>query len=414
LADSFGERARKAWNVFWNPDKYLAGIGSGYSDMADRYRMYLGTEKSIVSAVYNRIGIDVSSVPLHHVRLDQNGNFSEIISSGLDECLSLGANIDQTGRAFVQDLVMTMCDEGFVAAVPVETTVNPRLGSYDILDMRRGRIIEWFPDHVRVNVYNQKTGQKEDIIVHKKQVAIIHNPLYATMNEPNSTLRRLIDKLNLLDAIDQQSGSGKLDVIIQLPYSLKTDLQIARAEARKQSIVDQLTDSKYGIAYIDGTEKVTQLNRPAENNLMTQIEFLTSMLYNQLGLTEEVFAGTADEATMLNYWSRTIEPMITAITGSMHRVFLTKTARTQGHAVKAMRDPFKLVPSQTLAEMADKFTRNEILSSNEFRGIIGFKPSKDPGADKLQNKNINQADKQAVSKPNPNSQELDQNGRSQQ
>lgn len=413
MPDSFRERFRKAFNVFRYGEEYLLSkdIGIGYGYRQDRYQFYLGTERSIIASVYNRIAIDVSSIPLRHVRLDQNGNYVDTIASNLNECLTTGANIDQTGRSFILDIVMTMCDEGHVAIVPVETTINPKDGAFDVLDLRRGVIKQWYPEHVQLNVYNEKLGQKQDIILHKKQVAIIENPLYSVMNDTNSTLRRLIDKLNLLDAIDQQSGSGKLDLIIQLPYPLKTATRIEQAEARKQSIINQLTDSKYGIAYIDGTEHITQLNRPAENNLMGQIEYLTSMLYSQLGLTPEVFAGTADEKTMLNYWNRTIEPFVSAVANGMHRSFLTKTARTQGQAIKAMKDPFRLVQSDTLADMADKFTRNEILTTNEFRGVMGFKPSADPNADELRNKNLNRSDNEVPQPSTDDSQEINQNGR---
>jgi len=372
--------------------------------------MYLGTERSIISSIYTRIGIDVAAIPINHVRLDQNGRFLEIIQSGLNNCLSLEANIDQTGRAFIQDVVMSMCDEGVVAIVPVDTTLNPTTSSaYDILTMRTAKVVQWFPEHVRVNVYNQATGQKEDLTLSKTMVAILENPLYAVMNEPNSTLKRLIDKLNLLDAIDNQSGSGRLDVIIQLPYVIKSEAKREQAEKRRQELEDQLKDSKYGIAYADGTERITQLNRPVENSLMGQIEFLTSMLYSQLGLTREIFEGTADEKAMLNYYNRTIEPILSTITDGMKRVFLTKTARSQGQSILATRDPFRLVPVEQLAEIADKFTRNEIVTGNEMRGIIGFKPSSDPTADELRNKNLNEAEPKVEDKKVPIN---NQNGRS--
>lgn len=394
MPDSFVDRLKNAWNVFrYGKTEYLNNVGIGYGIRPDRIRLLLGTERSIISSIYTRIGIDVSSIPIQHVRLDQNGRFIESIQSGLNNCLTLEANIDQTSRAFIQDVAMSMCDEGSVAIIPVDTTINPIIsGSYDILTMRTGRIIQWYPQHVRVNLYNQLTGQKEDIILSKTTVAIIENPLYSVMNEPNSTLKRLIEKLNLLDVIDQQSGSGKLDLIIQLPYVIKTLARKAQAEARRKDIETQLLDSKYGIAYTDGTEKITQLNRPAENNLMGQITYLTSMLYSQLGLTQGVFDGTANEEAMLNYYNRTIEPILSAITDGMKRIFLTKTGRTQGQSIIYIRDPFRLVPTKELAEIADKFTRNEILSSNEIRGIIGFKPSSDPKADALRNKNINATD----------------------
>jgi hypothetical protein len=355
--------------------------------------MLITTERSIIASVYNRIGIDVSSIRIRHVRVDENEAYQEDLNTGLNNCLNVEANLDQSARAFIQDVVMSMCDEGVVAIVPVDTTLSPAVtGSYDVLTMRTGRIIQWYPEHVQVNVYNQRTGLHQDIIIPKTMVAIVENPLYAVMNEPNSVLKRLIDKLNLLDAIDKQSGSGKLDLLIQLPYAIKTETRRKQADNRRDLIEQQLQDSKYGIAYVDGTEKVTQLNRPAENNLMAQIEYLTRMLYSQLGMTEEVFEGTADELTMINYYNRTIEPMLSAITAAMSRVFITKTGRSQGQRLIAIRDPFKLVSAEVVAEMADKFTRNEILSSNEFRAIIGLRPSDDPKADELRNKNLNQQD----------------------
>jgi hypothetical protein len=389
---SLGDRFKNAWNAFRNIDSYESPpLGPSSSIRPDRVRLRWGNERSIVSSIYTRIGIDVSAIPIKHVRLDRNGSYLESIMSGLNNCLTLEANIDQSSRAFMQDVVMSMCDEGCVAIVPVDTTINPLIsGSYDILTMRTGKIIEWYPEHVRVNLYNQKRGQKEDIILLKTTVAVIENPLYSVMNESNSTLQRLITKLNLLDVIDTQSGSGKLDLIIQLPYVIKTAARKQQAETRRNDIESQLKDSQYGIAYTDGTEKVTQLNRPAENNLMAQIEYLTSMLYSQLGLTKEIFDGAADEKAMLNYYNRTIEPIVSVITDGMKRVFLTKTARTQGQSIIHIRDPFSLVPTSQIAEIADKFTRNAILSPNEVRGIIGFKPSEQAGADKLENKNLNQ------------------------
>lgn len=413
MPDSILTRIRNAWNVFRfgeNGYKNSSELGPSYGIRPDRLRMYLGTERSIISSIYTRIGVDVSSIPIQHVRLDENGRFLEVIESGLNNCLTLEANIDQTGRAFLQDVVMSLCDEGVVGIVPVDTTFSPMdTSAYDILTMRTGRITQWYPEHVRINVYNQKSGQKEDIVLPKTVVAIIENPLYSVMNEPNSTLKRLIEKLNLLDAIDQQSGSGKLDLIIQLPYVIKTEARRQQAENRRKDIENQLLGSKYGIAYTDGTEHVTQLNRPAENNLMAQIEFLTSMLYSQLGLTKEIFDGTAEEAAMINYYNRTIEPFLSAITDGMKRVFLTKTARTQRQSIVAIRDPFRLVPVSQLADIADKFTRNEILSSNEIRGIVGMKPSSDPAADELRNKNLNQ-----VEEPKPKEEPVisNQNGRS--
>jgi len=396
VAYSLLDRIRNSWNVFKlnEPPSYVeyvpTNIGPGSSYRPDRTRMYLGTERSIISSVYTRIGIDVASIPIQHVRVDENGMFSEVIESGLNNCLTLEANIDQSGRAFIQDVVQSLCDEGVVAIVPVDTTINPKSGAYDILTMRTAKITQWFPEHVRVNLYNQKTSRREEITLPKSMVAIVENPLYDVMNEPNSTLKRLIEKLNLLDVIDQQSGSGKLDLIIQLPYVIKTKARQEQADSRKRAIEEQLMDSKYGIAYTDATEKVTQLNRPAENNLMAQIQFLTSMLYSQLGLTQAIFDGTADEKALLNYYNRTIEPILGGITDSMKRVFLTKTGRSQGQSIMAIRDPFRLVPTEKLAELTDKFTRNEVLSPNEIRGIIGKKPSSDPAANELRNRNITQ------------------------
>lgn len=391
MPDSILTRIKNAWNVFRDKEIVSSDTGRSYSYRPDRNRMYLGTERSILSSIYTRIGIDVSAIPIRHVRLDENDRFVELIKSGLNNCLTLEANIDQTARAFIQDVTMSLCDEGVVAIVPIDTTINPAVSSsYDVLTMRTGKITQWYPEHVRVLVYNQRTGVKEEIVVSKTTTAIIENPLYSVMNEPNSTLKRLIDKLNILDAIDQQSGSGKLDIIIGLPYTIKTELKRTQAEQRRKDIETQLQGSRYGIAYADATEKITQLNRPAENNLMTQIEFLTNMLYSQLGLTKEIFEGTAEEAHMINYYNRTIEPILSAITDGMKRSFLTKTARTQGQSLVYVRDPFRLVPTSQLADIADKFTRNEILSSNELRSIMGFKPSEDPAADELRNKNINQ------------------------
>lgn len=394
MQDTIGSRLQHAWNAFMNRDPTNRNYGRNSSThRPDRVRMSITNVKSIVMPIYNRIAIDVAAMTIQHVRLDQNGRYLENIASKLNEALTVSANLDQTGRALIQDLVMSLFDEGCIAVVPIDTTFNPNLtNSYDIETLRVGKIIEWFPDSVMVQVYNEKTGNKEDIQFPKSMTAIIENPLYAVMNEPNSTLKRLISKLNLLDAIDNQSGSGKLDIIIQLPYTIKTALRKEQAEERRKDIEAQLTGSKYGIAYADATEKITQLNRPTENNLMTQIEYLTSMLYGQLGLTESVFDGTADEKTMLNYHNRTIEPITSAITGEFQRKFLTKTARTQGQAIIALRDPFRLVPVSQLADIADKFTRNEILSSNDVRSIIGFKPSSDPRAEELKNKNIAQPD----------------------
>ena len=390
-----------AWNAFRSRDQaeyYQNNMGPSTSTRPDKPRLTLGNERSIISAVYTRLAIDVSSVAIQHVRLDQNGRYLSIEPSSLNDCLNVEANIDQTGKALIHDAVLSMFDEGCIAIVPVETSrdIN-KTGSYDISSLRTGKILEWYPSFVKVRVYNERSGQKEDVIMPKKDVAIIENPLYAVMNEPNSTLKRLIYKLNLLDSIDEQSGSGKLDLIIQLPYVVKTEARKIQAESRRKDLEVQLSGSKYGIAYTDGTEKVTQLNRPAENNLMKQIEYLTSMLYSQLGLTESVFNGTADEKEMLNYYNRTIEPILTAITEEMVRKFLTKTARTQFQSIMYFRDPFKLVPVNELADIADKFTRNEILSSNDLRAIIGYKPSKDPKADELRNKNLNSSEDNNIS-----------------
>lgn len=397
---SFGERLKHAWNVFLNrdPTEYQT-IGSGYFYRPDRPRFSRGNERTIITSVYNRIALDAASITIQHVRLDGNNRFVSAVDSDFNECLNLAANIDQTGRAFMQDVVMSMLDEGSVAIVPVDTSFNPKItGSYDIQSMRVGQIIDWYPAHVRVRLYNEQTGEKQEVVVPKSTVAIIENPFYAVMNEPNSTMQRLIRKLGLLDAIDEQSGSGKLDLIIQLPYVIKTESRRRQAEARRKDIENQLSGSKYGIAYTDGTEHITQLNRGVENNLMSQIEYLTSMLYSQLGITQSILDGTADERTMLNYYNRTIEPIISAIVDEMKRKFLTKTARTQKQSILFFRDPFKLVPVDKMAEIADKFTRNEILSSNEVRQIIGMKPSDDPKADELRNKNLNPSSEETTHK----------------
>jgi len=391
----FSERLQHAWNAFFNrepPSTTRYDYGYSYSYRPDRRRLTRGNERSIVNVIYNRIAMDVAAVGIKHVRLDENDRYLETIDSKLNYALTTEANIDQTGRALIQDIVISMFDEGVVAVVPVDTTINPYIsGGYDIETIRTGKIIEWFPEHVRVNVYNQKTGHREDITLPKKLVAIIENPLYSIMNEPNSTLQRLIRKLNLLDAIDEQSGAGKLDLIIQLPYTIKTEARRKQAEDRRKDIEMQLAGTKYGIAYTDATEHVTQLNRSIDNNLMKQIEYLTSMLYGQLGLTDTIVNGTADEQAMLNYYNNTIEPILSAITNEMYRKFLTKTARKQHQSIKFFRDPFRLVPVNQIADMADKFTRNEILSSNEFRAIIGFRPVNDERADELRNKNLNQS-----------------------
>lgn len=388
---SVGSRFKNAWNAFLNrdPTSGFRDIGSGYSYRPDRFRLTRGNERSIVTSVYNRIALDVAAIDIQHVKLDNEGRFCSVVDSGLNNCLSIEANIDQTGRAFIQDAVMSMMDEGCIAIVPVDTDDDPDdTTGYKILSMRVGRIKDWYPKHIRVELYNENTGRKRDIIVPKDTVAVVENPLYAVINEPNSTMQRLIRKLNLLDAVDEQSSSGKLDLIIQLPYVIKSDARRKQAEQRRKDIEKQLAGSKYGIAYTDGTEKITQLNRSLENNLMKQIEYLTSMLYSQLGITQSILDGTADDKTMLNYYNRTIEPIISAIVDEMKRKFLSKTARSQNKSIKFFRDPFKLVPVADLAEIADKFTRNEIATSNEMRQVIGWKPSDDPKADELRNSNL--------------------------
>lgn len=389
----FAERLQHAWNAFRGRDR------PGYSDYGlgnyyrpDRVRMSRGNERSIVTAIYNRIAIDVASVVIQHVKLDKNDRYKETIRSGLNNCLTLDANADQTGRAFMQDVVMSMFDEGCVAVVPVDTTFDPTYSnSYDILTMRTAKITQWYPEHVRVELYNEKVGRKEELVLLKRSVAIIENPMFAIINEPNSTMQRLVRKLNLLDAIDEQSGSGKLDLIIQLPYIIKSEARRKQAEQRRRDIEEQLDGSKFGIAYTDGTERITQLNRGVENNLLTQIEYLTNLLYSQLGITPEILNGTANEQVMLNYNNRTIEPILSAIVDEFKRKFLTKTARTQGQSIMFTRDPFRLAPISNIAEIADKFTRNEIMSSNEIRSIVGFKPSDNPKADELRNSNISQS-----------------------
>lgn len=389
---SFGSRLKHAWNAFTgNIQMNYRDLGMSYSYRADRPRMSRGNERSIVTSVYNRIALDVAALNVQHVRLDENGRFLSVIDDGLNNCLTLEANVDQTARSFIQDVVISMFDEGSVAIVPVDTTTDPNVsGSYDIQSLRVGQILDWYPQYIRTRVYNEQTGRKEDIVVPKSAVAIIENPLYAVINEPNSTMQRLIRKLNLLDVIDEQSGSGKLDLIIQLPYVIKTEAKRQQAENRRKDIESQLSGSKYGIAYTDGTEHITQLNRSVNNNLMSQIEYLTSMLYSQLGITQSILDGTADEKTMLNYNNRTIEPIISAIVDEMKRKFLTKTARSQRQSISFFRDPFKLVPVNEIAEIADKFTRNEIMTSNEIRQVIGMKPSDDPRADELRNKNLSE------------------------
>ena len=386
------DRLRHGWNAFMNRDPtYRQDLGPSYYYRPDRPRFTRGNERSIVTSVYNRIALDVSAISIQHVRLDENGRFLSTIDSDLNKCLTLDANIDQTGRAFLQDAVMSMLDEGCVALVPVETDVDPNdTDSYKIFSIRTGKIVEWRPQHVKVRVYDERTGRKKDITISKSSVAIVENPLYAVINEPNSTMQRLIRKLSLLDVTDEQTASGKLDLIIQLPYIIKTEARRQQAEQRRKDIEMQLAGSKYGIAYTDGTEHITQLNRSVENNLMKQVEYLTSMLYSQLGITQTILDGTADEKTMLNYYTRTIEPIVSAIVDEMKRKFLTKTARTQRQSIEFFRDPFKLVPVNNIAEIADKFTRNEIMTSNEIRQIVGMKPSDDPKADELINSNISQ------------------------
>lgn len=407
-------RLAHAWNAFTSrdPTKYII-TGPGYSSRPDRPRLSRGNEKSIATSIFNRIALDVSSVNIKHCRLDKNGRYVEDIDSGLNNCLNLEANKDQTGRAFIQDVVLSMLDEGCVALVPVETTIDPKSSnSYQIDSMRTGKITEWYPDMVRVRLYNDRTGEKEEILLPKNQVAIIENPLYAVVNEYNSTMQRLIRKLSLLDVTDEQTASGKLDLIIQLPYVIKTEARRKQAERRRKDIINQLAGSQYGIAYTDGTEKITQLNRSLENNLLKQVEYLTNMVYSQLGITQSVLDGTADEKTMLNYMNRTVEPIISAIVDELKRKFLTKTARSQLQSIVYFRDPFRLVPVNDIAEIADKFTRNEIMTSNEIRQIVGMQPSKDPKADKLVNSNISQA-KQDMSQTSSATEAYEEGGYSQ-
>ena len=407
-------RLAHAWNAFTSrdPTQYII-TGPGYSLRPDRPRLSRGNEKSIATSIFNRIALDVSSVNIKHCRLDKNGRYIEDIDSGLNNCLNLEANKDQTGRAFIQDVVLSMLDEGCVALVPVETTIDPKSSnSYQIDSMRTGKITEWYPDMIRVRLYNDRTGEKEEILLPKNQVAIIENPLYAVVNEYNSTMQRLIRKLSLLDVTDEQTASGKLDLIIQLPYVIKTETRREQAERRRKDIIDQLAGSQYGIAYTDGTEKITQLNRSLENNLLKQVEYLTNMVYSQLGITQSVLDGTADEKTMLNYMNRTVEPIISAIVDELKRKFLTKTARSQLQSIVYFRDPFRLVPVNDIAEIADKFTRNEIMTSNEIRQIVGMQPSKDPKADELVNSNISQA-KQDMSQTSSATEAYEEGGYSQ-
>ena len=388
---NFGSWLKHKWNAFLdrNPYSYRADVGPGYTYRLDRPRMSRGNERSIITSVFNRVALDVAAINIKHVRLDENRRYTETIDSSLNYCFDIEANIDQTGRAFFQDVVVSMMDEGVVAIVPVDTDIDPAItDSWKIETLRTGKILEWYPKHVKVRLYNDYEGRKEDVLLPKSMVAIIENPLYAVINEPNSTLQRLIRKLNLLDVVDEQSSSGKLDLIIQLPYVIKTEARRQQAENRRKDIEQQLSGSKYGIAYTDGTERITQLNRSVENNLMKQVEYLTSMLYSQLGITQSILDGSADEKTMLNYYNRTIEPIVAAIVDEMKRKFLTKTARSQKQSIMFFRDPFKLVPVNELAEIADKFTRNEIMTSNEIRQIVGMRPSSDPNADELRNKNL--------------------------
>ena len=396
MEKSLGSRFKNAFNAFFSRDPTPAySIGPSYSYRPDRPRLSRGNEKSIITAVYNKIALDVSSVNFHHCKVDDNGRYVEDMNSGLNECLNLEANIDQTARAFMQDVVLSMFDEGVVAIVPVDTTLNPDVtDSYDVLSLRTAKIINWYPKHVKVNLYNERTGRKEDLILAKSDVGIVENPFYAVMNEPNSTANRLIRKLALLDATDEQTASGKLDLIVQLPYVIKSEARRKQAEDRRKDIEMQLAGSKYGIAYTDGTEKITQLNRSVENNLMKQIEYLRDMLYSQLFITQSIMEGTADEKTMLNYNSRVIEVIVSAIACEMKRKFLSRTARSQNQTISYFRDPFKLVPVNDMAEIADKFTRNEIMTSNEIRQVIGMKPSDDPKADELRNSNLNHPDEQ--------------------
>lgn len=400
---TIGSRLKHAFNAFMNrdPTSWRQNLGSAYSYRPDRPRLTRGNEKSIVTSVYNKIAIDVASITINHCRLDEDNRFEDIIDSGLNNCLTIEANKDQTGRSFIQDIVLSMFDEGSVAIVPVDTTLDPTVsGSFDILSMRTGKILDWYPDSVRVRVYNDRTGQKEEIILPKKMVGIVENPFYAVINEPNSTMQRLIRKLSLLDVTDEQTASGKLDLIIQLPYVIKSDARRQQAEQRRKDIESQLSGSKYGIAYTDGTERITQLNRSLENNLLKQIEYLTNLVFSQLGITQSILDGTADDKTMLNYYSRTIEPIVSAIVDEMIRKFLTKTARSQKQTIAFFRDPFKLVPVNDIAEIADKFTRNEIMTSNEIRQKIGMKPSSDPKADELRNSNISQSKEEVIQEQN--------------
>lgn len=414
MEQSIGSRLKRAWNAFTgnrDPTPYRQNYGEAYYRRPDRVRLARDNKNTIATAIYNRIAMDVAAIDIRHVRLDDNGRYKEEIDSLMNECFKIAPNIDQTPRSFKQDIVLSMLDEGVVGIVPVETIGDPiSTNSYDISSMRTGKIVEWYPKHVKINLYNERTGKKEDVILPKYMVTIVENPLYPVINESNSVMQRLIRKLSLLDAIDEQSSSGKLDLIIQLPYLVKTETRKQQAEERRRAIEEQMSGSKLGIGYIDGTEKVIQLNRPVENNLMKQIEYLTSMAYSQIGITQSVMDGTADEKTMLNYNNRTIEPIVAAIVEGMHRTFLSRTARSQNQAIVSFRDPFRLVPVNDIAEIADKFTRNEILTSNEIRQIIGMKPSSDPKADKLVNSNISQPDDKTKPQKSVEKEEEIQNG----
>ena len=408
---SLGTRLKHAWNVFTSRETIWGhlDVSPGYYYRPDRSSFTRGNERSIITSVYNRIALDVAAITIQHVRLDDEGRYTSTMDSSLNNCLSLEANLDQTGRAFIQDVVQSMLDEGCVAIVPIDTDIDPINGSYKIETMRTGQILEWYPEHVKVRVYNERTGKKEDIVVPKHMTAIVENPFYSVMNESNSTMQRLVRKLNILDAIDKQSGSGKLNLIIQLPYVIKTEARRQQAEKRRRDIEEQLSNSKYGVAYTDGTEHVVQLNRPVDNNIMSQIEYLTSMLYSQLGLTQGIMDGSADDKTMLNYLTRTVEPILAAVVDEMKRKFLTKTARSQKQSIMFFRDPFKLVPVGDIAEIADKMTRNEIMTSNEIRQKIGMMPSKDPNADKLRNSNLSAPKEELPEQINPKEDKV-QNG----
>lgn len=417
MENTLRSRLKHAYNAFTNnrdPTPHYYSYGAGRSYRVDRPRFTRGNERSIVTSVYNRIALDVAAIDIQHCKLDENDRFIEVINSKLNQCLTLEANIDQTARAFWQDVVISMFDEGVVAIVPTDTTANPALtDAYDIGKLRTGKITEWYPQHVKVRVYNERTGEREELMLLKRTVAIVENPLYAIINEPNSTMQRLIRKLNLLDAVDEQSGSGKLDLIIQLPYTIKSEARRKQAENRRKDIEMQLMDSKYGIAYTDATEHITQLNRPVDNNLMKQIEYLTNLLFSQLGITQAILDGSADEQTMLNYHNRTIEPIVAAIVDELKRKFLSKTARAQKQSILYFRDPFKLVPVGQLAEISDKLTRNEIATSNEMRQVIGWKPSDDPGADELRNKNLNASENEVSPQTAPQPVETEEGGKNQ-